>query len=269
MSKIDDFNKEAATSLADLKVRRSKEKYEEFRGRRGQEFELWKKWDVGGRKQEDLHPLLQSLDPLIKSETKKRLQGLGGSIPESALKNTLRTHAVRALETYDPARKTQLTTHVITNFQRVTDFIGANRNPMYMSKEKTETYQQFDNAKKELVDLTGREPTALELQQKLPGHKIKTIREMMKGFAPEAYTEMGTELDSSREQPNVRDAYLLMKSKMTPQERQFAELGPAAPNGIKPMEVKAIAMQLKLPLHRVYHIKSRVQRILGPVLKKE
>lgn len=265
--KVDTFLKEAA-ALPDLQKERAKKKYEEARGRRGKEMTLWQDWHEGGRKPEDLKPLLKSIDPLITSETKRRMQGLGGSIPQSALKNELRNAAVKAIQSYKPDKGAQLSTHIVTNFQRVTDFVAGGRNQLYMPRPDVEKKTQFDAARDQFLEEHGREPTPAELQMQLPGMTTKRIRRLSKGFSPEAYTEMGTEFEDRAPKVDVRDAFLLARPHLNEKQRQFGELHYPAP-GAQQMSVDAIAKQLKLPAHRVYSIKSEVEKRLEKILKKE
>lgn len=245
-------------------------KYKELRGRRAKELELWKTWNDGGRKATHLEPLLKSIDPIITNETRKRFQGLGGSIPQAALKNQLRNHAVSALESYNPSRGTQLTTHIMNNFKRVTDFVAANRNPKYMPRTDVERYGTFHNARVEFSEEHGRDPTPEEMQGLLPNWSVKTIKKFQKGFGSEAYTEVsGTlEHDVGSTGPTPRAAFMLMRSTLTPDEEQFADMHYPAP-GEPQKSVSAIAKALKLPAHRVYRIKANVEKKLGKVLKNE
>ena len=262
--KVDDFIKAASD---DLKKEMAKKRYEEFRGRRGKELQLWHEWDQNGRKHEDLKPLIKSVEPLINAETRKRMQGLGGSIPQTALKNELRNSAVKAFSSYKP-EKAQLSTHLITNFQRTTDFIAAGRNVLYMPRPDVEQHQRFMSAKDQFMEEHGREPQAHELQPLLPGMGPKRIKRMIKGFGPEAYTEMGTDFDEGAAKPDVRDAFLMARPDMNEKQRAFGELH-YPPSGTAQMPINAIAKQLKMPQHRVYQIKTEVEKRLEKLLKKE
>jgi hypothetical protein len=146
---VDDFIKGAAkvaAAAAALPVlgapQSAAERYAELRGRRDKELELFHAWHNNGRKEEDFLPLLTSIRPMIQSEAKKRLSGLGGSIPRAALESALTNAAAAAIHNYDPARLGQtgtpvkLTTHIHNNFQRISDFVGASRNARYLPRSK-------------------------------------------------------------------------------------------------------------------------------------
>lgn len=263
--KVDDFLKTAAEF--DLKKDQAKKRYAEFRSRRGKELQLWHTWDQGGRKPEDLKPLVKSVEPLINAEARKRMRGLGGSIPQSALKNELRNAAVKAFSSYKP-EKAQLSTHLITNFQRTTDFIAAGRNVLYTPRPDVEQHQRFMSAKDQFVEEHGREPLAHELQPLLPGMGPRRIKRLMTAFGPEAYTEMGTRFEEAAAKPDVRDAFLMVRPDLNQHQRSFGELH-YPPPGEPQLSVNAIAKQLKMPQHRAYQIKTEVEKRLAKLLKKE
>lgn len=263
---VEQFLKDAA-EIPNLQKERAAQRYKEYRGRRGSEKELWHTWNQSGRTEDHLKPLLKSVEPLINAEVRKRMQGLGGSIPQAALKNELRNAAVKAFESYKP-EKAQLSTHLITNFQRVTDFVAAGRNQLYMPRQDVEQHTKFMSARDQLLEEHGREPTPAELQQLLPGMGIKRISRMAKGFSPEAYTEMGTDFTERAPKIEVRDAFLLVRPHLNEKQRQFGEMH-YPPAGERQMPVDAIAKQLKMPSHRVYQIKTEVERRLEKILKKE
>lgn len=263
---IEEFTKEATTALA--KDQLSSQRYEEYRGRRGNEVKLWEQWQQSGKKPEHLEPLLKSLDPLIRAEARKRMTGLGGAISKPALTQQLRLATTRALETYKP-EKGKLTTHVVGNFMRVTDFVAQNRNTKYMPKADVERYGAFQNAVTEFQEIHGREPTAQELQQQL-GWGARTIKKMQKSFGREAFTDMGADLDHdvATESPlqQARSAFMLMKSQFTPEQQQFAQLH-YPEEGERQMSVAGIARTMKIPEHKAYRIKKLVENKLAPIIK--
>lgn len=261
MSKVDEFLKRAEAFTEEQGA-----KYKEYRGRRGKELEHWHTWNDGGRKPTDLAPLLKSIDPLIKSETTKRLGGLGGSIPRGALHNELRNAAIRAIHSFDPG-KAQLSTHITNGFRATSDFIAANRNERYMPREHVDTYQQFQNAKNELEEELGREPTHKELLPKLPGWTLPKVQKMSKGFGAEIYSDMGTEFDGAVSALRPRDALVLIKGKLTPLEHSFANL--QFPEEGPGDSVKQIAKKLGISADKAYRIKAKVENHLAGILKKE
>lgn len=254
-------------SAALTRTPEQEKRYAGLRGCRGNELKLWENWHAGGRKHEDLAPLLKSVDTLIRSETKKRIKGLGGSIPAAALHNELRNAAVRAIQTYNPERGSQLSSHITTNFQRVTDFVAANRNEKYMPREDVESFGSYHNAKTELTEELGREPTSAELSLRLPGWSTKKIKKMNRGFGAEAYTDMGVDFAADNNRLHPRDAIQLVRSKLKPEEYHFADMH-FPEEGVSP-GIKSIAKQLGVTPAKAYRIKSRVETLIAPILKGE
>ncbi len=242
-------------------------KYREARGRRGKELELWHHWNDKGRKPEHVEPLMKSIEPLIRSETKKRMAGLGGSIPQAAIHNELRNAALRSVQNYNPSRGTQLTTHIVTGFQRISDFVAANRNERYMPREHVDQYQTFQNTKAELAEELGREPTIAELNAKFPSWSPARVKKMNVGFGGELYTGMGTDFDDDPARMRPRDAFMLVKSQLTEQEKHFGDLH--FPETGKPHTIKNIAKQLGISQDKAYRLKARVERRVGGILKSE
>lgn len=263
---VDRFTKESAAFRSPT----AKSKYKQLRGRRAEELRLWQEWVNGGKKVDDprLETLLESMDPMISREAKKRIQGLGGRIPATTLKNELRNHAVTALHTYDPSRKAQLSTHVHQNFMRVTDFVAANRNTRRMPRSKVERYQEYQNAVTQFKEETGREPTELELKEILPQWSVKVIGELKRGFAPEVYSGVSHLDDDNASEDVVRGAFLIARSSMTSKEKEFGELFfPSA--GKRKSSIKSIAKKLGVPEHKAYRLKASVERKMAPFVKNQ
>lgn len=264
---VEQFEKDA-TSFTD---RQRQQRYTQLRGRRGQEVAMYDEWEQSGRDPAKLTPLLKSLSPMIDREAKKRMKGLGGSMPHSAVRGELQRGTVRALETYDPTKGTQLHTHIHQNFKRVTDFIAANRNPKYMPKRDVEKYQTFSNAKESFKQEFGRDPSMAELKQLLPSWGMNTLKKLDTGFGSEAFTNMNTgimEHDPGVQPDALRNAFLLMKSTMSEEEKRFADMHYPR-GGKRQMSVKQIARAMGVPEHKVYRIKERVEKRLAPVVKSQ
>lgn len=272
MTDIDDFIKEGQI----YREERSKERYDSLRGRRGKELELWKRWDENGRKPEHLEPLLNSIQPMIQRETTKRLNGLGGSIPRAALEGALQIAAVRAIENYDPnyvgktGRPAQLSTHVHNGFMAVTTFIAKHRNQKRMPKDKVERYAPLNNAKAAFENEFGRTPTTDELHALLPGWRRKDIEELEHGFAPEAFSGMGVELEHDPGSPSSYHwgAVQLVRSKLNDDEKRFADMH-YPPVGKRQMSVEQIARAMNIPAHKAYRIRSKVDKLIAPFVKGE
>lgn len=245
-------------------------RYNEYRGRRGAEAKLWQSWHTNGRKEEHLEPLLHSMKPLIRSEANKRLQGLGGSIPRGALESELTSAAVKAIKTYDPKQPAALSTWVTQGFRRISDFVGANRNAKYMPSADIKRYERFQNAKAELHDELGREPTTEELHRTLPSWKVNDVKRMQRGVGRELYTDLGDgvtqEVGSTMFTP--RDAFQIARPVLSQQEQQFGHLY-FPEEGMKRPSIKNIAKTLGIPEHKAYSLKAKVETQVGKYHKRQ
>lgn len=269
---IDDFIEKAEKLAGDTSP--GAQRYAEVRGRRDKEVALWHHWNTNGRQPEHLEPLLASIHPMIRSEATKRLSGLGGSIPRTALENALRTSAVKSIEKYDPSKvgptgkPAQLSTFIKGNFQSVTDFIAANRNARYTPRAKLDTAGEFLAARDEFTQQHGRPPTLAEMKSALPTWKPKRVQEVHRALAPEVFTNMGTGItdDENSDIDKYRSAVILVYGQLSDQERQFADLHyPAA--GETPLTIKQIAKKLGIPEQKVYRLRNKVDNHLAPLVK--
>lgn len=271
---VDDFLKKASA----IQKTAAQAKYDDLRGRRKNELELWHHWNDNGRQHADLEPLLTSLDPVIQSEATKKLKGLGGSMPHSALKQELRIAAVKGLESYDP-EKGALFNHINNSFRRTSDVIAGMRNAKYTPRKVTELYQAHLNVQNELAEELGRPPTVQEIQARMPRDskgklpRIGDLRRLRKATSPEMFSDFGSPEESiggnDQAPVGVHAAFSLIKPQLTAQQKDFFALHYPHPEEDKESaSIKQIAKIMKLPEHRVYRIKQQVEKELGAVLKK-
>jgi DNA-directed RNA polymerase specialized sigma subunit len=261
---IDAFIKRAANFTTE-----QEQKYREYRGRRGNETEMWHAWNAN-KSPQTLAPLLESHKPLIRSQASKMMAGYGGSIPRAAVENELTIATLRQYETYDPS-KGPLTAHVHQGFPRISDFTAPARNIKHMPSSLAKRYDMFHNAKAEFLDEHGREPTAAELKERLPKTwKINEIKNMQKGFGKELFTDMGDGLSLSEQHAQLepRDAFELTRSKMTDLEQRFGELW-YPPPGQPSQSIKNIAKILDVPQHKAYRLKNKVKAHVDRPLKRQ
>jgi DNA-directed RNA polymerase specialized sigma subunit len=266
---IDSFIKQAE-EVAPLSPE-AQAKYDEARGRRGNELKLWHAWNEGGRQTAHLSPLLKSMKPLIRNEADKRLSGFGGSMPRAAVESELTSAAVKSLQSYDPNRGVALTTHVVGGFRRISDVMNANRNAKYMPGADVKKYQTLTNATAELRDQLGRIPTPEELKPHLPGLSVRAIGRMQRGFSEELYTDMGDGVSTGGEERasmHPRDAFHLVQSELKEKEQHFGSLY-FVPEGERQPAIKNIAKALSITPTQAYRLKANVETRMRQILRKE
>lgn len=231
--------------------------------------ELWQTWADSGKKQEHLEPLLDALEPTIQSYAKRKMKGLGGSIPYSALEQQLRIAAKKGLESYKPEGGTKVRTWVIGNFQRTSDFVSGNRNFAHIPKPRVELYQKFQNAKNEFQSEHGHEPTLEDMKRLLPDVDPKELKPLMSEIRRELY--IGGHPDPEADDGSighapsqVRSIISLMPALLTSEEqRVFDQLFPSIG---EPPTIAQIARKTGLNQNQVYRLRSSIYRKVKPHL---
>jgi len=232
--------------------------------------ELWQTWHSSGKKPEHLEPLMDALEPTIQSFAKRKLKGLGGNIPYSALEQQLRIAAKKGLESYNPSKGTKVRTHIITNFQRTTDFVAGNRNFAHIPKPRVELYQKFMNAKHEFMDQHGHEPTLQDMKTLLPDVAEKDLKPMMTEIRRELFIGGHPDPDADdgslgHAPSQVRSIISLMPALLTPEEQKvFDHLYPQMGD---PSTVAQIARKTGMNQNQVYRVRSAIYKKVQPHLK--
>lgn len=255
-SKFDSFNQTARAAAAP--------------GGHDPHRQLWQTWVDSGKKPEHLEPLLDALEPTIQSTAKRKLKGLGGSIPYSALEQQLRVAAKKGLESYDPSRGTKVRTHIITNFQRTTDFIAGNRNFAHIPKPRVELYQKFMNAKHEFMSDHGHEPTLQDMKALLPDVPERDLKPMMTEIRRELFIGGNPDPDASDDgslghaPSQVRSIISLMPALLNDEEKKvFNHLYPTVGD---PSTVAQIAKKTGMNQNQVYRLRSAIYKKVKPHL---
>lgn len=242
-----------------------------LRGRRGTERELWHTWNNNGRKDEDLEPLLSSFEPIIEKQTRTRMGGLGGTMPQTAMKAEVRGAVAKSIHSWDPQGGADLFPHVYGGLMRVTDAVNKARNASHLPRKISDLYQPYQSAVGELRDTLGREPEDHEVLELMPssGNRKKdmdAIQRLKRATRKELFSNIGADVELPNKAMGVRDAYALLHPTFNDHERAFVDLHYAEDGSSMP--VASIAKKLGLPPHKVYRIKNSVERRLGEVINK-
>ena len=128
--------------------------------KRQQDIDLWHQWNQNGRKAEHLEPLLDRFEPIITSKMKQWKPPMA---QEEAFRMELRKQVVKALRTYDPARGTAVSTHVVPRMQAAIRWGNQHANAAYIPEGKVTHIGPLLAAQEELREELGRDPTHEEL----------------------------------------------------------------------------------------------------------
>jgi DNA-directed RNA polymerase specialized sigma subunit len=127
------------------------------------ELGLWKKW----KKTKDpahLNALITSMDPFLQSNVNKFSTA---PLPRTALESQARLLAVKALQTYDPSKGTQINTHVGHELKHLNRYVIEYQNVGKIPENRGIAISKFQNIKSNLTEDLGREPTITELADAL------------------------------------------------------------------------------------------------------
>lgn len=140
-----------------------------------QDIALWQQWHEGGRKPEQLDPLLSRFEPII---TMKTRQWKPPMAQEEAFRMELRKHVIKALHSYDPSRGNAVSTHVVSRLPAAIRWGNAHANTGYIPEGKTKNIGPLLAAQDDLREELGRDPTHAELAH-ATGISLKHVQKTM------------------------------------------------------------------------------------------
>jgi hypothetical protein len=126
------------------------------------DLELWKKWKEE-RNKDNLTPLMSSMNPVIQKEVSRWATG---NVSRPVLNIEAKKIALKAFDSYDPS-STQLNTHLTNQLKGLSRIVYTHSNAARMPEHQTLKVGSYLNAKNELEEDLGREPTAQELSASL------------------------------------------------------------------------------------------------------
>ena len=132
-------------------------------GRARPEHDLHKKWIEGGKKPEDLSPLLAHFRPLIQRQA-KMMGGGAKMVNPVALETELTKHTVKAFESWNP-EKSALATHVQWAMKPGHRFVAKNQNVARIPEEDVGKIGLISRTEAELSETLGRTPTLGEIAE--------------------------------------------------------------------------------------------------------
>lgn len=126
------------------------------------ELDLWKKWKAGGE-EETARELLESLSPLIKSQT----QRFQGRLPPSSVQARAYVLARKSLDGYDPDKGAKLSTHVVNQLKPLSRLSGKHQDIAYIPEARQKFMGRYRETMEELTDENGRVPNDAEVADRM------------------------------------------------------------------------------------------------------
>jgi DNA-directed RNA polymerase specialized sigma subunit len=145
--------------------------------RKKHELDLWQKWKDGGEKPEHLKPLLDLYEPVMASRVRA---WKAPTVPESAFKAELKSHVIKAFQSYDPTRGAALNTHVEARLPKAMRYNNRYQNLEYLPEGQSGQIGKIQKARDALHEEYGRFPTTDELADHL-GMTPKRLDTILKG----------------------------------------------------------------------------------------
>ncbi len=233
-----EFEKQAATERSD------------------KDLQLWQQWNDAGRSTDAMKPLLNQFKPFIFKRANV-YAGKNPNVPPAAVRAEFMNHAIKGFETYDPNRGAALGTHVNWQMMKARRFIstygsGVGRIP----ENRSYKVNTFTNARDELSDTLGREPSAMELADRLkwPVKQVSAMELEVRREVPSSLLQADTmSVKPSRAAEVVR----LIQYELSPEEQLVMEhlLGVNGKPKLKPGE---IATRLNLTPSKVSRVKLAI-----------
>ena len=226
----------------------------ELKERQARDFALWETWKSGGKRKEDLAPLLAAFKPLI--DMKVNVFANKVRIPPSAIELAHKRAFVKGLETYNPERGS-LGTYIYRYLDKAKRWIIENQNVGRVPENRAYKIGKYRAIKSELADKLGRAPNIKELSNEL-GWPVAEVDRMdsedradlvSQGFEEDPFT-----IVTSKEEEVLR----LFKYELTPQQREVYEYltGIGRP---KMASTGDISKKMGIPDYQVSRIKNQIQ----------
>lgn len=220
------------------------------------ELNMWHTWNNGGRKPEDLRPLVQSLQPLVNNRMKLFRNNLR-DIPNSVLESEFHNKLLGALSTYDP-NKGRMSTHVTNHLKQVDRFVKGYQNDVRASEEVTNLFDPHTKAVTHLREVYGREPTTHEVADYM-GVPVAHVIAAQKQNVP-TYLLSRQKEDPREHVPSRTDELVhLMQYELDHEELPVYEHLHGI-NGKQKLPPTQIAKQLGISPAKVTRIKDRIAK---------
>lgn len=215
---LEKIAKAKAKGVARVKVPviSEEEKKRQIASKKPQEVELWKKWKDGGKKPEDLTPLLKSFKPMIQA----RVNVFRGSeVPSSAIEQKNKEALYTALDTWNPSKGTQLQTWVWQHFKRTQRFVDENKNFARIPENISKNIGPFNALKAELAEQLGHEPDV----QTIHDHIVKNGHEKLGILSKKDIIRLNRDQRKSLIQKGFEMDYM-MKDDLDPRDEEVKHL---------------------------------------------
>lgn len=177
---------------------------------------LWRRWKET-RSQADLERLMKQVLPLIMNEVRKSERVVSPLVLEAQAKQV----ALRAFETYDPDRGVLLSTHVVSNLQKLSRTRYEHQSTLSVPEQHRITYNKIQMVHAQMEDELGRRPNIDELSDRLSLPQAH-IKKVVGNVARKEFLESGEGPAFQRHTDD--DVIHLAYADMTPLQKKIFEM---------------------------------------------
>jgi DNA-directed RNA polymerase specialized sigma subunit len=231
---------------------------EAARSREQKDLQAWEEWNQQDRTPDAVRPLLSRFKPLIMKRANV-YAGKNPNVPAEAVRAEFTNHAMKAFETYDPNRGAALKTHVYNQMRKGQRFISQYAGGFgRMPEDRFYQVQTFRNARDELSDQLQREPTALELSDKLQWPVKKVTQMTLEDRREVPMSHLAADMTSIKPS-DAAETIRLIQYELSPEQQLVMEhlLGI---NGKLKLRPGQIATQLNISPSKVSRIRATIAK---------
>lgn len=215
-------------------------------GYKSKDMELYEQWKATGSKHH-LGQLVNQLSGIIYQEVNRQ----SGSLPKSALSAEAKKWTFKAIQSYDPAKGTQLSTHVMNYLPKVRRMNYKFQNAVRLPENLQLQYKDYNSAVSELSDQLNREPTDAEVAKKMGWSTGQTVK-----FRNSLYADL---IESASDKPaqytQFNENAILMEylmGQLTHDEKFILD-------NVKEMSASELADKLGVNLNRYNYLKKKLE----------
>ena len=228
----------------------------------------WGKWHEGGRKPEDLKPLIKRYRPLI---NRKVTEWKAPNVSPAAFRGELQKQFVQAAHKFDPNRGVAFNTYMQSRLQKAKRFNIRHQNVGYIPEGQVKHIGSIESAQNELFEQLGRKPKTQEIAKHigLPQRQVATIMRGLRKDVPASMFEtdpLGTA--ASQEQEVIRLVQKRPEEYLTVDEAKiFSRIYGPGGAARKRVSGKALSKEFGMNESQVSRLKTSIGRKLKAHLK--
>jgi DNA-directed RNA polymerase specialized sigma subunit len=224
---------------------------------RQKELQLWQKWKDSNEHPDHLEPLLESLQPLIRTQVRK----FEGRVPiqKAAIEADVTRNVITGLRKFDPGRGAQLSTWLTSHVRGAKRFITSNQNFARITAERADRIGDYDRAISSLSDQLSRPPTAHEIADHMK-RSVKMVNLIAQEKRSDLVASRFLEDPFLNETPRAREVLELLEFELSPKEMQVFEYLTGRNGKPKTTSTSKIARTLGWSDSKVSQVKNSISK---------